>query len=63
MRFSLFRDFTSVIWDVADVSTQPIAPIFIIKPLKIGPIGFPETSVTNYQSTLRKITEELKSQN
>ena len=26
-------------------------------PLKVGPIGFPETSVRNYQSTLRNITE------
>jgi hypothetical protein len=27
-------------------------------PLKIGPKCCPETSVTNYQSTLRNITEE-----
>jgi len=25
------------------------------EPLKIGPIGCPETSVTNYQSTLRNV--------
>jgi len=29
-------------------------------PLKIGPKGCPETSVTNYQSTLRNIAEERK---
>jgi hypothetical protein len=27
-------------------------------PLKVGPKGYPETSVTNYQSTLRNIPEE-----
>jgi hypothetical protein len=30
-------------------------------PLKMGPIGFPETSVTNYQYTLRNIPEERRS--
>ena len=30
-------------------------------PVKIGPIGCPQMSVTNYQSTLGKITEELRS--
>jgi hypothetical protein len=30
-------------------------------PLKLGPIGCHETSVTNHQSTLRKIQEERKS--
>ena len=30
-------------------------------PLKMGPIGCLETSVTNYQSTLRKIPEERRS--
>ena len=30
--------------------------------LKIGPIGYPETSVTKYQSTLPNILEERRSQ-
>jgi len=52
VRFSLFWEFTSVIWElVTDVSGQPIGPIFVINPLKMGPIGCPETSVTKYQST------------
>jgi hypothetical protein len=64
MRFSLFWDFASVIWEfVTDVLEQLIAPIFIISPSKMGPIGCPETSVTNYQSTLSKVPEELKSPN
>jgi len=29
-------------------------------PLKMGPMGCPEQSVTNYQSTLRKISEEQR---
>jgi hypothetical protein len=29
-------------------------------PLKIGPMAYPKTSVTTYQSTLRKIPEELR---
>jgi hypothetical protein len=29
-------------------------------PLKIGPLGCLETSVTNYQSTVRNISEERK---
>jgi hypothetical protein len=28
--------------------------------LKVGPIGCPETSVQNYHSSLRKITEERR---
>jgi hypothetical protein len=31
------------------------------RPLKMGPLGCPETSVTNYQSTLRNIPEEWRS--
>jgi len=31
------------------------------RPLKIGPISCPETSVNNYQSTLRNISEERRS--
>jgi hypothetical protein len=30
-------------------------------PLKMGPVGRPETSVRNYHSTLRKIAEQRKS--
>jgi hypothetical protein len=52
---------------------QPVGPIFKGKPLNIvsifqgqplnlGEIGCSETSVTNYQSMLRKITEELRFQ-
>jgi hypothetical protein len=36
---------------VADISGQPISPIFKedqAGPLKMGPIGCPETSVTKY---------------
>jgi hypothetical protein len=33
-----------------------------IRPLKMWPIGCPETSVTNYQSALRNIPEERKTQ-
>ena len=32
------------------------------RPLKLGPIRFPGTSFTQYQSTLRKIREERRSQ-
>ena len=32
-------------------------------PLKMGTIGFPETSVTDYQSTLRNIPEEQRLKN
>jgi len=30
-------------------------------PLKLGPVGCPETSVTNYQSMLRSVPEKLRS--
>jgi hypothetical protein len=54
---------------VTEVSGQRIGPVFkgqavglylswIAWPLKMGPIGCPETSVTNYQSDLRNIPEE-----
>jgi hypothetical protein len=33
-----------------------------IKPLKMEPIGCPETSVTNYQSTMRNIPEDRRRQ-
>jgi len=51
-----------------DVSVQPISFIFnaqavqeepwVIWSLKTGPTGRPETSVTNYQTTLRNIPED-----
>ena len=53
-------------WFRIDVSIQPISPIFkgqivqelaeysTTRPLKTGPTDCPETSVRNYQSTLRK---------
>jgi hypothetical protein len=48
-------------WLLADVSEQPIGPIFNGQTvLKMGQIGCPETSVTNYQSTLRNIPEERR---
>jgi hypothetical protein len=43
---------------VTNVPGQPIDAIF--KPKKISPTAFPETSVTNQQSTLRNIPEERR---
>jgi len=48
---------------LADVSGQPIGPIFkdqefISWLLKLGPICCPETSVRNYNYTLRNVSEE-----
>jgi hypothetical protein len=37
------------------------SPSWISRTLKMGPIGFPETSVQNYHSTLRNIPEERRS--
>jgi len=50
MRYSLFWDVTRRSFVVADVSGQRIGLIF----------KGPETSVTEYQSTLRNILEERK---
>jgi hypothetical protein len=46
----------------ADVSGQPI-PIFVwtSRPLKMGPIGYPETSARHYHTTLRNIPDERRS--
>ena len=47
---------------VTDVSEQPIG--FLYKRpwhFNMGPIGCPESSVTNYQSSLRNIPEEQRS--
>jgi hypothetical protein len=49
---------------VKDVSEQSIGSIFKDKAdwrLKMGPIGSSETSVTKYQSTLRNVQEERRS--
>jgi hypothetical protein len=46
----------SVSTGVADFDNHTSSPW----PLKMGPIGCPETSVTNYQHTLRKLAEELQ---
>ena len=50
---------------VTGVSGQPIFLVFkdqaIQQALKVGPIVFPETSVTKYQPTLRNIAEDRRS--
>ena len=48
---------------VTDVSGQTVGRIFKVKhsKKKMGPIGSPGKSVTNYQSTLRNIPEERRS--
>jgi len=46
MRYALFRDITQRIVAISDVS---------------GPIGRPETSVSNYDYTPRNISEERRS--
>jgi hypothetical protein len=43
-----------------DVSGQPIGSSWTALPLKMGRMGYPETSVTNYQSTMRKVPEEQR---
>ena len=43
-------------------STGPIFKVFVLlDPWWRGPVGCPETSVTNYQYTLRNISEERRS--
>jgi hypothetical protein len=41
----------------------PIVSVFKgqVRPLNVGRIGCPETSVRNYQYMLRKVPEELRS--
>jgi hypothetical protein len=48
---------------VTDVSKQPIGFLYKRRSwhFNMGPIGCPETSVTNYQSSLRDIPEEQRS--
>jgi hypothetical protein len=60
-------------WFVTEVSGQSIGPIFkdqavqffsspwTVLHLKVVPISCPETSVTNYESMLRKIPEKRRS--
>jgi len=48
---------------VTDLSENLPIPVTMIKPsltLKMGRIGYPETSVTNYELTLRNIPEGRK---
>jgi hypothetical protein len=58
-------------WSVTDVAAQHISPIFKSQvvlsssslkawPLKMSPVGIPETLVPDYQSTLRDIPEERR---
>jgi hypothetical protein len=43
---------------VTDISGQPIGLIVKGASLQMGPIGCPERSVTNYQSTLCNVPKE-----
>jgi len=45
---------------VIAVAEQPIGPTFKGQPLKVGPIGYPETSVTKYQSKPSNIPGQRK---
>jgi hypothetical protein len=62
----LFWDVTQVDWKfITYILGQPINPIIkgqAPSPLKMEPTDCPETSVTNYQSALRNIPEEHRSQ-
>jgi len=60
MRSSLFRDVTQcwLLVTFTDVSSYYWTPC----PLTMGPIGCSETSVTKWQTTLRHILEERRSQ-
>jgi hypothetical protein len=71
MRLSLFWDVTQRKLVLTDVSEQPIGPIFKGQaveeypsrsgwPFYMGPIGYPETSVTDYQYTLLNISQERR---
>jgi uncharacterized protein YukE len=65
MRSQLFWDVTQRRLVIADVSGQPICPTFegqAVMTFEDGTDRFRETSVTNYQSTLRHIPEEHRSQ-
>ena len=64
MRSSLFLDVKQRRLVVTDVSGQPVCPIFKDQgtawALKMGPLGYPETSVNSYQYTLLNISEEQR---
>jgi len=49
-------------WDVSQRRLGVTDVSWTAGPLKIGQIRCPETPVTNYQSTRRKIPEERRSQ-
>jgi hypothetical protein len=58
MRCALFGDFTQ---RRMVVSGQPIGPLLRTSwPLKVGPVGFPETSARNCLYALRKIPKERR---
>ena len=63
MTSSLLCDVTRSRLVITDVSIQPIpiGPHLQGSPSKMVPIGCPETSVTNYRSTLSNIVEERTS--
>jgi len=54
MRFALF-------WDITQLRVACRWDRYL--PLKVGPTGFPETSVRNYHCTQRNIPEQRRSQN
>jgi len=65
MRPPLFWDVTQCRLVIADVSGQSIGPIFkgqAVIALEDGADRFRETSVINYQSTMRNIPEEQRPQ-
>jgi hypothetical protein len=60
-RFSLFWDFTHRRLVICYRDCRTIYRFHLQVHLKVEPIGYAETSVTHYQSTLRKIPGELRS--
>jgi len=52
---------TALFWDIPQHILVIFSSSWIFWPLKMGPIGCPETSVRNYHDTLRCISEERKS--
>jgi hypothetical protein len=59
MRSMLFWDATQPRFVAIGISGKPIGPIF--KDQAVGPIGCPETSVTNNQYGLGNITKQYSS--
>jgi hypothetical protein len=57
------QDFLEVLWfsPVFPPVRHIHVPSWTFWPLKMGPIGCPETSVQNYHSTLHNIPEERRS--